>query len=136
MLDKFEICVSYTGVSAELVHFLDRNISDLCETYVYETQLDQQTGFFVKDIALRLYSTLPCIVFATHDWHTRPATVFEFECLRLNESKKLIFDFCGNFSQSKAGVELSNLTYGLFLNDGSISLQTTRCWILALAQSS
>lgn len=132
-LDDLEIALSFSETGSAEAKVISASISDLCRPYFYGDWLDMQTGLRVRNLARQIYGRLPCIVLATSDWHTRPATILECSFMSSNQSPKLIFDFSGNFQETSAARALSNCSFGLFLADGTLDLQSVRMWILKLA---
>jgi hypothetical protein len=102
--------------------------------YVYEDYLDSQAGLYISDIGVALYGRLPCIIFATKDWYTRAATIFELKCIKTNPCRKLLFDYCGNFSVTEAARDLCNVDLGTFDERGNVSIPGIRDWLLNLAK--
>ena len=135
MFDGLEICVSYTGMSSDIVQKMASYLAGLCRIYVYENNLDRQAGLYIEDVATPLYAQLPCIIFATADWYTSAATRIELECMKENPSRKLLFDFCGNFTETEAAQDLNNVDLGTFDRCGNVSIDGIRDWVLSLART-
>lgn len=134
MLEDLEICVSYTGTAGDLVREMASHLAGVCRIYVYEYHLDRQAGLYVADVAARLYGRLPCIIFATGDWYTSAATRLELECMKRNPSRKLVFDFCGNFNETEAARDLGKVELGTFDKRGDVSIERLRDWVLSLVR--
>jgi len=118
-----DLAASYSDTAASEVIKVKKHLPPSVQFYDYKDWLDQQAGITIHHFSKQIYTTLPCIVFATCDWYERPATILEMEFLRLNSHPKLVFDYTGNFSDREGEHMMENYVEGEFKDNEQIDFR-------------
>ncbi len=121
-VEGLDVSLSFTNAARGDVDLVRSRVGEAVSLYDYRQWLDQQIGANIEQLAASIYTTMPCIVFATRDWFIRPATLLEQRFLALNAEPKLVIDYAGEFATREAFMGIRNVRYGKFVDDTLLDL--------------
>lgn len=125
-ISAIDIALSFTDSAGLDVDIVLSSFEHELVFYDYRRFLDVQTGASVRGIAEMIYPNCCAIVFATRDWFTRPATMYERQLLEQSHHPKLVFDYSGRFAAENTSGAMSYVSFGGFQGEKTIDPTSVR----------